>query len=79
LGSLVLVNRNRLAHRLALFQRYFLESRVPDLLWARVYFAYRRCYPSKSKVRAFEERLGESGASVLLIASVLNIAILGRR
>jgi hypothetical protein len=41
LGSLLLLNRNRLAHRLAIFQKYFIESRITDICWSRVYFEYR--------------------------------------
>lgn len=76
-GSLVLVNRIRLAHRLAYFQKYFIETRVPDICWARVYFEYRAEYKKKGIILAnIEERLAESGARILFFASALNIAIL---
>ena len=32
-GNSILLNRNRLAHRLALFQKYFIETRLPDICW----------------------------------------------
>jgi tripartite-type tricarboxylate transporter receptor subunit TctC len=38
-GSLILLIRNRVAHRLALFQRYFIETKIPEIRWSRIYFA----------------------------------------
>lgn len=81
-GSVILLNRNRLGHRLALFQKYFIESRVPDICWSRVYFEYRKREKgqatggwSKALLTALGERLAESGAYVLLGLSVVNVIV----
>jgi hypothetical protein len=34
-GSLPMFNRNILSHRLALFQKYFIEPRVRDVCWGK--------------------------------------------
>jgi len=75
-GTIILLNRNRLAHRLALFQKYFIESRIPDICWGRVYFEYRNRYPRSNLVPRLAERLAESGADVLLATSVINVCVI---
>jgi hypothetical protein len=75
-GTIILLNRNRLAHRLAFFQKYFIESRIPDICWGRVYFEYRECYPTAGFFTRCAERLAESGAYVLIAAGTVNIGIL---
>jgi hypothetical protein len=75
-GTIILLNRNRGAHRLAYFQKYFIESRIPDICWARIYFEYRVRYPIAGFDTGFAERLAESGAYVLIAAGMVNIVIL---
>lgn len=75
-GTIILLNRNRLAHRLALFQKYFIESRIPDICWGRVYFEYRESYPTAGFVTRCAERLAESGVYVLIGAGLVNLCIL---
>jgi hypothetical protein len=73
LAAIIVLNRNRLAHRLAYFQRYLIEPRVPDICWARVYFRYRDLtQPSK----AFSERLADSAVNLLVFAATINVVIL---
>jgi len=81
-GNYILLNRNRGAHRLALFQKHFVEPRLPDICWGRVYFEYRTRYSETSKtwakkrLESMAERLANSGSWVLVGASALNIVIL---
>jgi hypothetical protein len=75
-GTIILLNRNRGAHRLAFFQKYFIESRIPDICWGRIYFEYRERYPIAGFVTGCAERLAESGVYVLIAAGVVNIGIL---
>ncbi len=75
-GSIILLNRNLLAHRLAFFQEYFIESRIPDICWARVYSEYRTRYPAHGVRHKVAERLSESGSYVLLAASAINVVVL---
>lgn len=76
-GNYILLNRNRLAHRLALFQKYFVESRQPAICWARVGSQYRIRYSKDAgRFASFVERLADSGSWVLFGASVLNILVL---
>jgi hypothetical protein len=73
LAAILVLNRNRLSHRLAYFQRYFIERRVPDICWARVYFRYRELYPTNS---SFSERLADSAVYVLVFAALINVVVL---
>ena len=72
-GDFMLLTRNRLAHRLALFQKYFIESRLSDICWGRVYFAYRSKY---GKASEWGERLARSASYTLFTAISLNIVAL---
>lgn len=74
-GNSILLNRNRLAHRLSLFQKYFIETRLPDILGARVYSKYRDVYQAVWLAR-WAERLADSGTYVLLSLSGVNLIIL---
>jgi hypothetical protein len=60
----------KLAHRLALFQKYSIENRLPDICWARVYFQYIKEYRPP-----FIERLAGSSILVLAIIQIGNILI----
>jgi len=79
-GSVLLLNRNRLAHRLALFQKYFIEPRAPDICWGRVYFKYRIEYEKQDqgipKISTISERLADSAVYVLLFAAGINLVVL---
>ena len=75
-GTIILLNRNRLAHRLALFQKYFIESRISDICWGRIYFEYRAHYIRRGIITQAAERLAESGTYVLFTAGAINICIL---
>jgi hypothetical protein len=75
LTNLVLLSKSRGAHRLALFQKYFIEERIPDICWARVYFAYRKEYPLGISEKVFE-RIGEGSAFVVLIVQALNLLLM---
>jgi len=75
-GNIIMLNRNRLAHRLALFQKYFIESRMPDICWGRVYFKYRLKYPKSSIISGLAERLSESGTYMFFGVSVVNVIAL---
>lgn len=75
MGDVMLLNRNRLAHRLALFQKHFIESRLPDFCWSRVYFEYRNRYPKNLLVK-LSERLADSAAFILLFAGIINLFVL---
>jgi hypothetical protein len=74
-GDFLLLARNRSAHRLALFQKYFIEPRLPEIYWGRVYFEYRSEY-KKDKGGEWGERLALSASNVLLAAILLNVAAL---
>ena len=75
-GNAILLNRNRLAHRLALFQKHFIEPRLPDLCWGRVYSAYRDRYPEKGFISNLKERLADSGSLFLIFTSIINLFII---
>jgi len=75
-GNIVLLNRNRLAHRLALFQKYFIESRLPHICWARVYFQYRQTYLKRGLIASVTERLSDSGTYIILATSLFNLVVL---
>lgn len=75
-GNALLLNRNRIAHRLALFQKYFIEPRIPDICWGRVYFAYRDKYPAEGKLTSLAERVADSGTYILIWASLINVLLL---
>ena len=75
MGNLILLNRNRVAHRLAIFQKYFIESRLPDLCWSRVGFEYRKRYPKTILVNLCE-RLADSATFILLLAGIINLLVL---
>jgi hypothetical protein len=74
LANIVLLNRNRLAHRLALFQRYFLEPRLPGTCWATVYFAYRDRVLVAKGLASWVEKLTDS--AFLLIVGLVNLVVL---
>jgi hypothetical protein len=74
LGSTVLTNRLRLAHRLGMFQRYFIEPKLPGITWATVYFQYRDELRKASGASTWGERLTES--AFLLGVGVVNLAVL---
>lgn len=74
LGSTILTNRLRLAHRLGMFQKYFLEPRLPGICWATVYFRYREQVGAAKSISTWGERLTESG--FLLAVGIVNLAIL---
>lgn len=76
-GCLLLLNKNRLAHRLAYFQEFFIESRIPDICWARVGFMYRDKYKEISQKRfsSWSERIAESGVYTITVAQIVNIII----
>lgn len=76
-GNLILLNRNRGAHRLAYFQKYFIESRIPDICWGRVYFAYRPEYDKRKTILTdLSERLAESGTWLLVFSALINVIVL---
>jgi uncharacterized membrane protein (UPF0136 family) len=77
-GQIILLHRNRLAHRLAIFQKLFIESRVPSIVWARTYFEYRVIYDkTKSRFSAkWSERIAESGSSLLSLVQCTNLFII---
>lgn len=72
--NLILLNKNRLAHRLAIFQKYFIEERIPDICWGRVYFAYRKEYPTGMFEKIFE-RIAEGTAILVLIVQAINLLL----
>jgi hypothetical protein len=78
-GNIIIISRNRLAHRLALFQKYFIETRLTDIYWARVYFDYRETYKKSSMcyfiINIFE-RLSDVFCWFLNILSLLNLIII---
>lgn len=76
-GVLVLLNRNRLAHRLAIFQKIFIEPRIPDICWARVYFQYREEHAKKHSgwFSSWGERIAESGGNTILIIQIVNLLV----
>jgi hypothetical protein len=72
------LTRDRLAHRLAFFQKFFIEKSLPDIYWARAYPKYRNKF--KKIGGAFEncvERLANSNLTVLVTAQVINFFIFG--
>ena len=44
LGNILILNKNRLAHRLAYFQKFLIEPYLPGIQWAKAGFAYRKIY-----------------------------------
>ncbi len=74
LGSVVLTNRLRLAHRIGMFQKHFIEPKLPDIQWATVYFRYRELLQQKGDASTWGERLTESW--FLLGVGGVNLVIL---
>lgn len=75
LGNIILLNRNRLSHRLSYFQKYFIETRLPCIVWSRVYLAYRDIYANRG-VAKFSERLADSGTYILISSGIINVLII---
>jgi len=79
LGNMLSLNRNRLAHRLAYFQRFFIEKKLPEIQWARAYFEYRDIFKdNKTKHHwfvALSERIAECGTALVVSLQILNIVI----
>jgi hypothetical protein len=77
LGCVLLLNRNRLAHRLAIFQSVFIERRISDICWGRVYFQYREEYSKRPRsfLSSCGERIAENGVNILTSAQVVNAGI----
>jgi len=74
IGNIMVLNRNRVAHRLALFQKYFIETRIENLLWSRVYFIYRN--KTKGWGANYQERLADLMSILLICLSALNLSAL---
>jgi hypothetical protein len=76
-ACILLLNRYRLSHRLAIFQKVFIESRIPDICWARVSLQYRDEYSKHDKTcfSSWGERIAESGVYTLSIIQLVNLII----
>jgi hypothetical protein len=74
LGSVVITNRLRLAHRIGMFQKHFIEPRLPGIQWASVYFEYRELLRQDGGASTWGERLTESW--FLLGVGFVNLLIL---
>ncbi len=68
--NVIILHRNRLAHRLALFQKYFIERRIPDICWARVYFTYRDNYQ-----QSLLERISDNSFFILILIQVFHLGL----
>jgi hypothetical protein len=75
-GCILLCNRDRLAHRLAIFQKYFIENKLPDIYWSRSYFLYRaEFYKNAGFFEKCSERLAISNMFVLCVSQLVNIVV----
>ena len=72
--NILLLNINRLAHRLAIFQKYFIEDRLPDICWARVGFAYRELYEYKG-LQVLYERIAQNRFLLILLTQFVNLLL----
>ncbi len=70
-GDFIVLQRNRLAHRLALFCKLFIEPKLPDIKWSNTYFLYRKVYKSDSFLENFLSPLVERIAEGMHIVIVL--------
>lgn len=77
-GTILIKHKIRSAHRLAFFQKYFIETQTSELRWADIYFKYREQYDiTFGKLSSlFLERFGFAQTAILLLAQVVNICIL---
>jgi hypothetical protein len=69
-GSLVLAHKIRMAHRLALFLKYFVQPTIPQLKWPDTYFKFRELFKHKHPglLASFPERFVEVQNSALVAA-----------
>jgi len=74
IGNIVVINRNRLAHRLALVIRYFIEEKNTDLQWSTVYFEYRKL--KKERFDFIYERLADIILSIFLLITFILLVFL---
>lgn len=75
-GCILLLVRNRLAHRLGIFQKHFIETRIPHIYWARAYFLYREKFAENTTFfEKYGERLAESNVYVLNTAQLVNMVV----
>jgi len=76
IGNLIILNSNRLAHRLAYYQKYFIENKLKEIRWAHAYDQYRKFFQkdySKYSIKiATAERIAESNTEILAILQVIN-------
>jgi hypothetical protein len=73
-SCMLLVNRDRLAHRLAIFQELFIEKRIPAISWGRVYPQYKDAFGNNWK-SLLVERFAKSGVITLILLQVLYVII----
>lgn len=81
LGNALSLNKNRLAHRLAYYQKFFIEERLPDIQWARAYFNYRDVYQKRKNHQEHDvlislpERIAESSTLLIVSVQILNAVV----
>lgn len=73
-GCILLINRDRLAHRLAIFQELFIEKRISVIYWARAYTRYKNAFGNRWQSQLVE-RFAESGLIVLMSFQLLDLII----
>jgi hypothetical protein len=78
LGNILLSHKIRIAHRLALFVKYFIEEKNKNIRWSRTYFDFKEKYDKKKGkfVASITERFVEVQALILVIAQLINIVII---
>ena len=77
-GTIFLAHKIRAAHRLALFQKHFIENRLPEIKWGQVYFRYRETFDRKYKnpFDRLPERFVNVQNFVLFVAQIIDSIIL---
>ena len=77
-SNILIAHKIRMAHRLALFIKYYIEPSLEGIKWADVYFDYRKKFNLEHNwfVRHIAERFVDTQTSVLCIAQFVNVLIL---
>lgn len=83
-GALVLVTANiliahkvRVAHRLALYQKYFIEPNMPGIRWAKVGYMFREYFKKKQGILSeMTERFHLIQTTVLFVPQMINAAVI---
>jgi glucose uptake protein GlcU len=77
-GTILLAHKIRAAHRLTFFQKHFIENRIPEVMWGKIYFKYRTIFDReyKNPFDRLSERFVNAQNFVLIIAQFIDFVIL---